>query len=218
MQLVESITKQKTAVASRFAGLRPGDHVFVYDGVKERNIWCEIAATKAVEGRLKIRIKDANFFFDESLVISFAVNQNGADVRPAPAPEVDISGILDRVSIALHDARLRLLVAICRLSEGTFDETALTCVRRNFEGLRTVLDDALAGLDVEKESPRFTLTAPDDRMLFQRLERRLAHANRIAQQGVTEATADDLRSTLDSALDEAKLLLRAAAWREEIKP
>ncbi len=217
MQRLESTIKPNRPLASRLAGLRAGDEVFVWCGVKGRNIWCEIADIKQVNDRLKIRVKDTSFFFDEALVLSFAVHQNGVDVRPEPTHAARAQKILEPVAAALHEARLRALLALARISDDTFDLNALTCARRNFEALRAILDDALAGLDVEKESPQFTLTAPDDRLLFERLDRELAHANRIAQEGVTEANHEDLRSTLNSAHGRTKLLLRAAAWREEIK-
>jgi len=220
MQRFESTIRQNCPTASRLAGLRAGDHVYVWDGARARNVWCKVADTKEVDGRLKIRITGTSFFFDEAIVISFAVNQEGADVRPelAPTHDAQAQNILEPVAAALHEARLRTLLALSRISDRTFDLNALTCARRNFEAMRAILDDALAGLDVQKEAPQFTLTAPDDALLFRRLHTRLTHANRIAQAGVTEATQADLRSNLASALDEAKLLLRAAAWREEIKP
>jgi hypothetical protein len=74
MQLSESITPKAETVPSRVAHLRPGDSVWVFDGMKDRNIWLRIAEITCVEGRMRIRVEGTDFFFDEALVISHAVN------------------------------------------------------------------------------------------------------------------------------------------------
>ena len=53
--------------------LLAGDSVFVWDGIKETNIWQTVADIKEVDGRMRIRVEGTNFYFDESLVIDHAV-------------------------------------------------------------------------------------------------------------------------------------------------
>ena len=72
MQLSESITPKAETVPSRVAHLRPGDFVWVFDGVKDRNIWLQIAEAVCVEGRMRFRVEGTDFFFDEGLIISSA--------------------------------------------------------------------------------------------------------------------------------------------------
>lgn len=61
----------KPSIISRLVHLQTGDFVLVWDGAKERNIWQRVAELKEVRGRLKIRVERTDFFFDESLVVSF---------------------------------------------------------------------------------------------------------------------------------------------------
>jgi hypothetical protein len=72
MQLSESTTPKAETVPSRVAHLRTGDFVWVFDGVKDRNIWLQIAEAVCVEGRMRFRVEGTDFFFDEGLIISSA--------------------------------------------------------------------------------------------------------------------------------------------------
>ncbi len=76
MQLSESITPKAETVRSRVAHLRSGDFVWVFDGVKDRNIWLQIAETACVEGRMRFRVEGTDFFFDEGLIISSAADSD----------------------------------------------------------------------------------------------------------------------------------------------
>jgi hypothetical protein len=67
----ENTIVENHSLSSPFATLRAGDCVLVYDGAKEKNLWCEIADIKEVNGRWKIRVTGTDFYFDEALVINF---------------------------------------------------------------------------------------------------------------------------------------------------
>ncbi len=133
--------QQPTPEPARLAALRVGDQVCIWD--KGQSVWRTVAALKTTNGRLKIRVTDADFYFDEALVTGYAVNLLGADGQPAPR---ELETILNHVERALHDARLRTLLALCRISDRNFDLNALTCARRNFTSLRGILDRALVAL------------------------------------------------------------------------
>ncbi len=77
MQLRSSI-KEEHRTRSRLAPLRVGDQVNLYDGVKDKNIWQQVAELKEADGRLKIRVNGTSFFFDESLVMGFDQTKKGA--------------------------------------------------------------------------------------------------------------------------------------------
>ncbi len=70
----EHTTSTVTTPTSRLSHLRAGDSVWVYDGVKDRNIWLEIAEAVCVGGRMRFRVEGTDFFFDEALIISSAAN------------------------------------------------------------------------------------------------------------------------------------------------
>jgi hypothetical protein len=72
MQPIESITPKPEIARSRVAHLRPGDSVWVFDGMKDHNIWLQIAETVCVEGRMRFRVEGTDFFFEEGLIISYA--------------------------------------------------------------------------------------------------------------------------------------------------
>ncbi len=63
--------------SSRLAALRPGDFVLVWDGVKGRNLWQQVADIRITNGRQKINVRGTDFYFDEALVVSFAAELKG---------------------------------------------------------------------------------------------------------------------------------------------
>ncbi len=75
MHIKHTITTPITA-ASRLSHLRPGDWVWVWDGVAERNLWMQVAEAVCVEGRMRFRVEGTDFFFDEALIIAHAVNSD----------------------------------------------------------------------------------------------------------------------------------------------
>lgn len=127
----------KHTVASRLLTLRVNDHVYVYDGKKQSNVWQEIAAIKEVDGRLKIRVKGTGFFFDEALVISFALDHHFDCVRASGT-----ANTLEHVTLSLHEARLRTLIALAQMSCGA---------RLYLVALLGALDLACAELNHEQE-------------------------------------------------------------------
>jgi hypothetical protein len=67
----QNITPGQQSTAPRIFNFQTRDFVFVYDGVKDKEIWQQVAELKEVGGRLKIRVKGTDFFFDESLVVRY---------------------------------------------------------------------------------------------------------------------------------------------------
>jgi len=63
-----------TTSTSRVSHVRAGDFVWVYDGIKDRNVWLQIAEAVCVEERMRFRVEGTDFFFDEGLIISYASN------------------------------------------------------------------------------------------------------------------------------------------------
>ncbi len=48
----------------------PGDHVLIFDGLAQQNIWIIVDDVLIGSGRTKIRSANMTFYFDEGLVIA----------------------------------------------------------------------------------------------------------------------------------------------------
>ena len=72
MQQRQFITQPPPRAGSRLAHLRAGDSVLVWDSERGRDRWQRVAETRIADsGRLKLKVRGTQFFFDEALVVSY---------------------------------------------------------------------------------------------------------------------------------------------------